>query len=155
MVGYGSSASGASTTYDRTLYMDNAGHVCFEMNFGNPAAICTGSTYNNGSWHLVDASVVGGTAQGARVLYIDGVSQTTGVTGRTSSSYAGYVRVGTDSITDLQTAGNSLNTASGTTANTGPTNTGWPGSLDNTAVYSSVLTQAQVTAHYSSSVNAR
>lgn len=150
MIGYGSSASGSSTTYDRALYMDNAGHVCFEMNFGNPASICTGSTYNNGAWHLVDASVVGGSAQGARVLYIDGVSQTTGVSGRTSSSYAGYWRVGTDAVADLQTAGNSLGSA-----NAGPTNTGWPGSLDNTAVYGSILTQAQVTAHYNASVNAR
>lgn len=155
MIGYGSSPNGSSTTYDRVAYMDNAGHVCFEMNFGNPAAICTSSTYNDGLWHLVDASVVGGNAQGARVLYIDGVSQATGVTGRTSSSYGGYWRVGSDAVGDLQTAGNSLNSASGTAANTGPTNTSWPGSLDNTAVYSAILTQTQVTAHFNSSRNAR
>ncbi|WP_375401249.1 LamG-like jellyroll fold domain-containing protein [uncultured Amnibacterium sp.] len=155
MIGYGNMPNGSSTTYDRVAYMDNAGHVCFEMNFGNPASICTGSTYNDGTWHLVDVSVVGGNAQGARVLYIDGVSQATGVSARTSSSYGGYWRVGSDAVGDLQTAGNSLNTASGTSANSGPTNTSWPGSLDNTAVYSAILTQTQVTAHFNNSKNAR
>lgn len=155
MIGFGSSSSGSSTTYDRVAYLDNAGHACFEMNFGNPTAICTTGTYDDNVWHLLDVSVVGGANQGARVLYIDGVNVITGATNRTSSSYSGYWRVGTDAVADLQTAGTTLNNASGTSANTGPTSTGWPGTLDDTAVYGAVLTQTQVTAHFNNTKSSR
>lgn len=152
MIGYGDSASGSSATYDRTLYMDNAGHVCFYMKFspGNPISICTSGTYNDGAWHLADVSIVGGSNQGARALYIDGGSPLAGATNRTAYTYSGYWRVGTDSIADLQSAGTTLGSA-----NAGPTNSGWPGTLDNTAVYSAILTQAQVTAHFNNTKNAR
>ncbi|MEH0110276.1 PKD domain-containing protein [Tersicoccus sp. MR15.9] len=124
LIGFGSSQSGNSGSYDRHVYMQDDGRLVFGVWTGQTNTITTPDPLNDNQWHHVVAT------QGAdgMKLYIDG--QLTGTNPQTQAQdYAGYWRVGNDTTW-------------------GSSSSHFNGTLDDVAVYSSVLSAATVGSHY-------
>jgi Concanavalin A-like lectin/glucanases superfamily len=101
LMGFGDAASGASTNLDRLVYMQSSGQLTFAVKPGGSYdTLTTTSSYNDGSWHHVAASL----GSAGMAVYVDGVKQgsNTGVT--TGGSYSGYWRMGYDNISGLPSA---------------------------------------------------
>jgi PKD repeat protein len=125
IVGFGSAQTGNSGSYDRHVYMDDAGRVFFGVWLGWGATLQTGESYNDGDWHHVVASV----GPAGLTMHMDGqlVGQRGDATG--AQDYAGYWRIGGDSAW----AGSSP----------------WfDGEIDEVAVYPGPLTNTQVQRHF-------
>ncbi|MFF3622867.1 LamG-like jellyroll fold domain-containing protein [Streptomyces sp. NPDC002467] len=130
LVGFGSNQSRNSDTYDKHIYMTNTGRLVFGVYSGSTKTITTGlfETYNDNKWHHVVATQ----GPAGMALYVDGQNKgTLNVT--TSTSYAGYWHVGGDNLANWPNR---------------PTSNFFAGQLDETAVYPSALTQAQVKNHF-------
>ena len=133
IVGYGGSSSGDSGSYDRHVYMDNAGHIIFGVYPGGVRTVSSGTkTYNDNQWHHIVAS------QGSAgiVLYIDGKKISSDASTTTAQDYAGYWRIGGDNLN------------------------GWPnqpssnyigGVIDDVAIYPTALPLSKVRTHYTDS----
>ncbi|MCU1431107.1 MAG: hypothetical protein JWP95_212, partial [Actinotalea sp.] len=132
LIGFGNVATGSSSNYDRHVYMDNAGRIWFGVHPGGVRTVNSASSYNDGQWHHVVASLG---ADGMK-LYVDG--KRVGARGDVTSGqgYSGYWRVGGDNINGWTERPSSDNLA---------------GVLDDVAVYGTVLTHDQVLAHYTTS----
>lgn len=127
LMGFGDQQTANSGNYDRHIFMTNAGQLTFGTYTGGENTTTSADAYNDGKWHHMVATQ--STTDGLK-LYVDGnLVGTNGATG--AQSYTGYWRVGGDSS---WCCSNYLN-----------------GSLDEAAVYTTVLTPAQVTAHYKAS----
>ncbi|WP_306464466.1 LamG-like jellyroll fold domain-containing protein, partial [Tersicoccus solisilvae] len=124
LIGFGSSPNGNSGSYDRHVYMQDDGRLVFGTWTGQTNTITTPDPLNDNRWHHVVAT------QGSdgMKLYIDG--QLSGTNPQTQAQdYGGYWRVGNDTTW-------------------GSSSSHFNGSLDEVAVYSSVLPAASVTSHY-------
>ena len=53
IVGFGNTPTGTSSSYDRHVYMDNAGHIIFGVYTGGVRTVTPARTYNDGQWHHV------------------------------------------------------------------------------------------------------
>ncbi|MGO4592525.1 PKD domain-containing protein [Leifsonia sp. 2TAF2] len=125
LIGFGDAKTGLSSNYDRHVYMQDDGRIVFGTWTGQANTITTPNPLNNNQWHQVVAS------QGAdgMKLYIDG--QLVGTNPQTGAqAYNGYWRIGGDN----------------TWGSTGPY---FSGTLDEAAVYSTVLSAQDVANHYS------
>lgn len=137
IIGLGSVLNGpADVTYDRHLYLDNAGRVVFGVypNAVKTLSTAAGKSYADGAWHHTVAVL----SPAGMQLYVDGAlaSSTTAVT--TGQSYSGYWKVG---------CGNLAGWANGDgTGYNGPSY--FTGSIQYAAVYTTALTAAQVSSHY-------
>ena len=133
IVGYGDSATIDSTSYDRHIYMDNAGRINFGVAPRANFSITSPKSYRDGQWHQAVATL----GSNGMVLYVDGVK----VAGRTDITSAenvwGYWRVGGDAI--------------GSAWPNDPTSDYFNGSIDEVSVYPTVLTLAQVSAQWAAS----
>jgi hypothetical protein len=96
--------------------------------------VASTNAINNGAWHHVVGTYTSG-ANGMK-LYVDGVLQ--GQTTATVQSFAGYWRAGAEHLT-------------GWTGN--PTDDYFEGSLDELAVYTDVLTPAEITSHFTNATS--
>ncbi|MDN3444170.1 PKD domain-containing protein [Microbacterium sp. APC 3901] len=125
IIGFGNSATGNSSSYDRHVYMTSAGQLVFGATNGGQVRLTSSDAYNNGQWHHVVATQG---SSGMR-LYVDGalVGENTN---RVSGNYTGYWHVGGD-------------------VSWGPGGNTFLGTIDEVAVYPSVLPAATVTDHYS------
>jgi len=125
IIGFGNAKSGLSGSYDRHVYLDTIGRVVFGVYPGSESTVQSSSRYNNGKWHHVVATM----GPDGMVLYVDGkqVAQRSDVT--TAQAYSGYWRVGGDS-------------------GWGNTSKYFNGSIDEPAVYSTVLSADAVARHY-------
>ncbi|GAB3399517.1 LamG domain-containing protein [Schumannella luteola] len=133
IIGYGNSQTGTSGSYDRHVYMNSLGQLTFGVYSGGYKTATSLLSYKDGAWHHMVA-VMDGTTGGAGTgmkLYVDG-TLVASLAQATSEGTTGFWRVGADNI-----GGWPLATTPG----------GFVGSIDNAAVYSTALTQAQVTAH--------
>ncbi|WP_394289173.1 PKD domain-containing protein [Microbacterium sp.] len=132
IIGFGNSSTGNSNSYDRHVYMDNAGRIWFGVYPGGVRTLNSGAGYNDGQWHHIVASM---SADGMK-LYIDGkrVAQRADVT--TGQGYSGFWRVGGDNI------GGWTNQ---------PSSSHFSGAIDDAAVYDDALTLSEVQAHYRAS----
>jgi len=131
LIGMGSSQTGQSSTTDRQLYLTNSGQVGFGISSGGTKrTVLSPASYNDGGWHLADATFSAGT--GMR-LYLDGqlVASNSAVT--SAQSYSGYLRVGYDNLTGWSSA---------------PTSFFLAGSIDEVSAYATVLTATQIGYHY-------
>ncbi|MEF2977726.1 PKD domain-containing protein [Subtercola sp. YIM 133946] len=124
IIGFGSSPSGNSGSYDRHIYMQDDGRLVFGTYTGQLNTITSNASYNNGAWHHVVAS------QGSDglKLYVDGAL--VGTNPQTQAqSYSGYWRIGGDTTW-------------------GSSSAFFNGTIDEAAVYDTVLTPATVSQHY-------
>jgi hypothetical protein len=133
LIGFGSATSGASAWYDRLLYLDSGAQLTFGTSpSGTPLTIRSpaGTTYKDGAWHHVAASLGGAGAK----AYLDGGRVTLDTSITTAGSYAGYWRWGGDTL-----AGSWPNQ---------PTNDSIVGTIDEVVIFSSQLTDQQIAWHY-------
>jgi PKD repeat protein len=123
LIGFGSSATGTSGSYDRHVYMENDGRLTFGTWTGQTNTITSPTGYNDGAWHHLVATQ---SSVGMR-LYLDGALVASG-SQPGAQDYTGYWRVGGDTTWGPQP---------------------WfAGTIDEVAVYSSALTAEQVAQHH-------
>jgi PKD repeat protein len=125
LIGFGSSATGNSSSYDRHVYMLNDGKLRFGAYTGVQNIVDSTLSYNDGKWHYLVAQ------QGSdgMKLYVD--AQLVGTNPQTGSqNYTGYWRIGGD----VTWGGNTSNY--------------FNGNLDEVAVYSRTLTDAERLDHF-------
>ena len=133
IIGFGSQQTGSSRTKDRHLYMASSGQVVFGTysSTNNGVQTVTGPTnYADGAWHYAVGTM---SAQTGMSIYIDGQLITNAPTFTTADAYTGYWRVGYDNLSAWPGV---------------PNNFYFTGSLRYAAVYSTALTQQQITNHW-------
>ncbi|MFF2371801.1 PKD domain-containing protein [Agromyces sp. NPDC058110] len=124
IVGFGSSASGDSSNYDRHVWMDTSGRVLFGVNPDVRQTLQSPKAYNDNQWHHVVATL----GSGGTALYLDGLRVALNPSVTTAQAYWGYWRIGGD--------------------NTWSAAKNFSGTIDDVAVYPKPLTAAQVQKHY-------
>ncbi|WP_307377114.1 PKD domain-containing protein [Microbacterium sp. W4I20] len=132
IVGFGSSPTGNSSSYDRQVYLDNSGRVTFGVYSGDTRSISSGTGFNDNKWH----HVVGTLSATGQVLYVDGVKIGDRTDTFSAQDYTGYWRIGGDSVSSWPNAGTSGYLS---------------GAISNVAVYDKALTRAEVDAHWTAS----
>ncbi|WP_068920838.1 LamG-like jellyroll fold domain-containing protein [Planobispora rosea] len=128
IMGFGNASSGTSSNYDRHIYMQNDGKLNFGTYTGAINLITTANAYNDGQWHHVVATQ----GPGGMALYVDGTPAGTNPQVN-AEGYTGYWRIGGDNLNGWPSR---------------PSSDDFAGSLDEAAVYSTVLTAAQVAEHW-------
>ncbi|GHJ42037.1 LamG-like jellyroll fold domain-containing protein [Streptomyces sp. TS71-3] len=128
LIGFGSGTTDTSTYYDKHIYMDDTGALVFGVHSGSSRILATSTRYNDGKWH----HVVGTQGSSGMALYVDGkLAGSNTVTG--NQSYTGHWHVGGDCLRNWPRE---------------PSSWFFDGQIDETAVYSKVLTAAQVKRHH-------
>ncbi|MFD3697830.1 LamG-like jellyroll fold domain-containing protein [Streptomyces sp. NPDC058646] len=130
LIGFGNNTTRNSSMYDRHLYMTNTGRLVFGVNDGSNRTVSTGffETYNDNKWH----HVVGTQGPNGITLYVDGQNKGS-LNAKSTGTYGGYWHVGGDNLSGWPTR---------------PTSNFFAGQLDESAVYPTALTQAQVKSHF-------
>ncbi|MET0933770.1 MAG: PKD domain-containing protein [Mycetocola sp.] len=129
LIGYGSAQSGSSGSYDRHIYMRNDGRLVFGEYQGVAKTVASSTAYNNNQWH----HVVGTLGLTGMKLYVDGVLVGSDDSATAANPFNGFWRVGGDSL--------------GSWPNP-PSSQWFSGSIDEFAVYKSVLSAGRIAAHY-------
>ncbi|MBM9477339.1 PKD domain-containing protein [Nakamurella flavida] len=129
IIGFGNSQAGTSSSYDRHLYMQNSGQISFGVYDNGVRTVSSAKAYNDGQWHQVVSTL----GPDGMALYVDGlrVGQRADVV--KGNPYQGYWKVGGDNLGGWSYQPNSNNLA---------------GSIDEVAIYPTVLTRDQVIAQY-------
>ncbi|WP_460798517.1 PKD domain-containing protein [Microbacterium sp. GXF0217] len=129
LVGFGSSASGNSSNYDRHLYMRNDGRIIFGSYSGVTNTVTSPAAYRDGAWHHAVAT------QGANgiELYVDGTRVASNAAAPAANDYVGYWRVGGDNLGGWPNQ---------------PSSSYFNGRVDEVAVYPTALSSDQISAHY-------
>ncbi|WP_319753928.1 LamG domain-containing protein [Streptomyces sp. AK02-04a] len=127
LVGFGDRQERPSVLYDDHIYMTNDGSLVFGV-VNNPT-LASGPGFNNGKWHHVVATQ--GPA-GMR-LYLDGKLRAGNKAAPSHLNYTGYWHVGGDTVANWLAA---------------PSSPYFNGQIDETAIYPSVLSPAQVAQHH-------
>ena len=125
LMGFGSSATGASTLFDRHIYMENTGVLVYGIYSGGFTYVVSPASYNDGKWHHVVATQNGT----VMVLYVDGVQVGTTTAAGNPQAYDGYWRVGYDSLATWGAV---------------PTSYYFNGNLDEVGIWSRALSAAEV-----------
>lgn len=129
LAGFGNLATGTSTRYDRHLYLLDSGQLVFGVYPGSVRTIQSAASYNDGRWH----HAVGTLGAGGLTLYVDGLVVAQDATVAAAENFAGFMRVGYDSLTSWPGV---------------RTNVGFEGYVDEFAFYTNELTPAQVGEHW-------
>jgi PKD repeat protein len=125
LMGFGNAPSGsASSNYDRHVYMFDDGRLRYGVWIGSPSVVDTSQSYNDGNWHYVVATL----GSDGQKLYVDGALAGS-VANTSAQGYDGYWRLGSDNTW----GGNSQD---------------FIGSLDEAAVYPTVLSASAVQQHW-------
>jgi hypothetical protein len=85
-----SQANSTPASSDRTLWLDSAGNLIWEVNGGTVSELTSPSAYNNGLWHFAVAEI--GTA--GPQLWVDGVKVANAITPTSAGNYTGYWHLG-------------------------------------------------------------
>ena len=125
IIGFGDATSGTSSSYDRHVYMQDNGQVVFGTYTGQLNTATSPLSYNDNKWH----QVVADQGPGGMELWIDGKNVATNPQ-TAAQAYSGYWRVGGDTTW-------------------GSTSPWFSGVIDEAAVYSRVLTPAEIAEQYS------
>jgi PKD repeat protein len=128
IIGLGNALTGASTAYDRQVYMDNAGRIWFGVKPGILRTVNTTASYNNGQWHHIVASV----GPNGMSLYVDGALAAQRTDTTSAAPIQGYWRIGGDNL-------------SGWTSR--PASDYIAADIDEVAVYSTALSASAVARH--------
>ncbi len=95
LIGLGNSQTGLSGSYDRHLYLTNAGAVVFGVYPGTVKTISSATGLNDGVWHQAVATLSGA----GMILYLDGVQVAANSTVTTAEqNSSGYWRIGYDNL---------------------------------------------------------
>jgi hypothetical protein len=130
ILGLASAQTGNPAQFDRTVYLDSGNRLTFgTWPAASALTVRSTSTYNDGTWHHVAASLG---AAGAR-LYVDGALVASDATITTAGNYTGYWRIGGDGLTSWPN---------------NPTTGYLTGTIDEAAVYSTQLSKQQISWHY-------
>ena len=137
LIGYGNNYTGTSTSYDRHIFMTDAGKLIFGVyNSGvTYNEVTSPAGYADGQWHDVVATFgASGDANVGQRLYVDGalVAANASVT-TAQAATGGYWRIGYDNLATWPNR---------------PTNYYFAGSLAFASLYTYTLSAAQVAAHY-------
>ena len=128
LVGFGNSANGTSSQYDRHVYLQNDGAVTFGIYDGSTRTVSSAPGTNDGAWH----HVVGTFAPGSMKFYLDGVLLGTQSVNN-AEAYTGYWRIGDDNLNAWPNQ---------------PASSGVAGTIDEVAIYPSALSADQVQTHF-------
>ena len=124
-----------SSNYDRALYLDNAGHVNLELYNGSVFSVTSSAaSYNDGAWHQAVATV--SPTLGVSV-YVDGAL---------ASVNSGYRAIGASGVYWRLGGGGRLSTDLSSISPVSSNN--FQGSLDEAAVFSTVLGANDVSKQY-------
>ncbi|WP_284549728.1 PKD domain-containing protein [Aestuariimicrobium sp. T2.26MG-19.2B] len=129
IIGFGSSSSGLSGSYDRHVYLSNQGRVTFGVYPGGVQSISSSTGYNDGQWHQVVASLAGD----GQKLWLDGRLIGTNASVTSAQAYSGYWRIGGDNISGWPNTGSSNYLS---------------GSIADVAVYDRALTRTEIDNHW-------
>lgn len=132
LMGFSSSQTGSSVSYDRQLYINTSGQIVYGIWNGTFQTVTTPSPVTDNRWHHVAATLSPTTGM---VLYLDGQTVASNPAYTQPQNYSGYWRIGYDNLA--------------TWANTG-TNYYFTGSLRYAAAYTTALTPQQIANHYTS-----
>lgn len=130
IIGLGSAQTGASSAYDRQVYMDNAGRIWFGVKPGVLRTVNSTASYNNGQWHHIVASV----GSAGMSLHINGILAGNRTDTTSAAPIQGYWRIGGDNMS------------------------GWPSrpssdyiaaDIDEVAVYNTALSASAIARHNS------
>lgn len=128
VLGFGQKASGSSARGDRTVYVGSNGRLYVGVYGTSARTLGTTTAVNDGAWHHVVATL----GQGGLSLYVDGTLVGTDTSVTWGRATAGYWRIGGDVTSGWTSA---------------PTSNYLAGTIDEVAVYDTVLTAQQVAAH--------
>jgi hypothetical protein len=120
---------------DRVVYLNNYGYIVFGTKPSVFQTVTTVSSYNDGSWHHVAASL----GSGGLLLYVDGLKQGSDATTTTAADFSGYWRLGGDNLGAWPTAPGSNFLAA---------------TIDEARVYTRALTDAEIGNDYTDGANA-
>lgn len=94
LIGFGSTASGNSGSYDRHVWMDNAGKLHFGTWLGWAATVSSTASYNDGQWHQMTATL----GDDGMALYVDGLKIADRQDVHAGQAYSGLWRIGGDNM---------------------------------------------------------
>lgn len=129
---------GTATDFDHMLWIDATGHLVYGVAYGTTptrSEATSAGTYNDGTWHLVVATV----SSAGAVLYVDGAQVASYASALSVQSYTGYWHLGYGYTTGWTNP---------------PSNTYFTGSLAHAAVYGATLSTAQVASLYTVTTSA-
>lgn len=129
LIGWGNSDIGLASTYDRHLYLTNAGVLMFGVYPDAVKTISSSTRLNDGVWHHAVATL----STGGMKLYVDGNLVAADAAVTTAQGGNGFWRIGYDNLDGWTNA---------------PTNRYFTGNMRFAAVYTTALTDAQVRTHY-------
>jgi signal peptidase I len=133
LVGFGNQRTASSTTYDRHLFLTDNGAVVFGVHSGTAREVVSPSSYTDGRWHHVVATLGAVSPTNGMRLYVDGTLVASRTDTTSAQTYSGYWRIGFDNLASWSSA---------------PDNPYFTGDLDEVAIYPTTLTAARVAAHY-------
>ena len=136
LIGFGDSQSGASSNYDRQIYLTSSGQLVFDNYNGSYQAVSSpSSSYNDGNWH----NVVGALDNSGQYLYVDGVLVASS-TNNAAKNYNGYWHIGHGNLSGVPSA---------------PTNYYYSGLVEDARIYNRSLSASEIADLYvnSSTVN--
>ena len=93
LVGFGKSSTGASSSYDRHLYLSSGGVVYGGVYNGSVQTLNSVASKNDGVWHQAALTL----SAAGLVMYVDGACLGTN-TATTGEGFTGYWRVGYDNV---------------------------------------------------------
>jgi hypothetical protein len=141
LIGFGSSQTGLSTSFDRQIYMMNDGQLVFGVFNSTISTIETPRVYNDGKWHYVVATL---SPTGGMALYVDG--QLIGTNpNHAAQSFSGFWRVGGDNLSGGWNLDFWHSNSQGTTQ---PNSYYFAGTIADVAVYPYAMTSAEIVTHY-------
>ena len=128
LAGIENTQTGNGSSYDKNLYMTDAGKIVFGTYVGSFNTVTSANSYNDGAWH----QATGTQDSSGTKLYIDGVLVGSN-TQAGSESFTGYWRIGGGNLGGWPSA---------------PSNYYFTGDLDEFAVYSSALPASTIQSQY-------
>ncbi|MFB9378409.1 LamG-like jellyroll fold domain-containing protein [Kineococcus gynurae] len=129
IVGFGTASTGASSGYDRHVYLTNDGRLVAGTYSGGVRTVTSAGRYNDGRWHQVVMTV----GSGGLTAYVDGIAVGRNASATGAQPMTGFWRIGGDSLAGWPAQ---------------PATTAFAGRVDDVATYPTELTAAQVARHF-------
>ncbi|OUE25879.1 LamG domain-containing protein [Clavibacter michiganensis] len=129
LIGFGNSATGSSSAYDRHTYVSTTGQLVFGTYNNGYQTLTSPANVADGAWHHVVSTMSPSTGM---TLYLDGVRVAGNAAFTAPESNTGYWRIGYDNTSGWPNPGSNYFT----------------GSMRFAALYKTALTATQVKNHY-------